>query len=177
MKFQIWLGLLCAAAFALAGCKKADGDSAAVSSAALFDSSEPTQAQPRLPTIQLYVGPETITAEMAVTPRAEQTGMMFRTNVVENEGMIFVLPYPQQASFWMKNCYIPLSIAYMDDDGVIREIHDMKPQDTNSIVSATSDIRFALETAKGWFQRHNIHPGMVVRSEYGPLLSTFNVQP
>lgn len=177
MKIQFWFGLLLTGMVALVGCKKKTPNGAAAGFGAAFDPSDPTEAQPRLPTIKLYVGPEIMTAEMAVTPKAEQTGMMFRTNIVDGEGMIFVLPYPQQASFWMKNCYIPLSIAYMDDDGVIREIHDMKPQDTNSVLSATNNIRFALETAQGWFKRHNIRSGMAVRSEYGSLLKTFNAQP
>ena len=61
-----------------------------------------------------------------------QTGMMFRTNLAENAGMLFVLPMPQQASFWMKNCPLPLSAAYIDPEGVILEIHDLQPHNTNS---------------------------------------------
>ena len=89
-------------------------------------------------------------AELARTGVQQQTGMMFRTNLAENAGMLFPLPYSQSASFWMKNCPLPLSIAYIDPDGVIQEIHDLEPQNTNSVVSASNNIRFALETPRGW---------------------------
>jgi uncharacterized membrane protein (UPF0127 family) len=112
-------------------------------------------------------------AEMCATPRQEQTGMMFRKSMGENDGMIFNLGYTGQAAFWMKNCYIPLSVAYIDPDGVIQEIHPLQPQDTNNVVSESHNIRFALETPQGWFDKHNIKPGTLIRSEKGSLLETF----
>jgi len=112
-------------------------------------------------------------AELARTGIQQQTGMMFRTNLAENAGMLFPLPYSQSASFWMKNCPLPLSIAYIDPDGVIQEIHDLEPQNTNSVVSASNNIRFALETPRGWFDRHQVRTGMVVRTESGSLMKTF----
>ena len=99
--------------------------------------------------------------------------MMFRTNVPEDEGMLFVSPVSYRASYWMKNCTVPLSIAYIDADGVIQEIHDLQPQDTNSVESATNNIRFALEVSQGWFARHNVRTGAVVRTERGSLAETF----
>lgn len=138
---------------------------------------EPREAQPKLATVQLWLGPEQMTAEMALRPREIMTGMMFRTNMAENEGMIFVLGAPQRASFWMKNCSVPLSVAYMDGDGVILEIHDLEPHNTNSVVSATDNVRFALETPQGWFKRHNINAGVTVRTEHGSLTDTFNQMP
>jgi uncharacterized protein len=87
--------------------------------------------------------------------------------------MIFVHPAPRLAGYWMKNCYVPLSIAYLDTDGVILEIHDLKPHDTNSVVSASMNVRFALETPQGWFQRHNVNISAVVRTERGSLADTF----
>jgi uncharacterized protein len=137
---------------------------------------EPTEAQPKLATIQLWLGPEQLTAEMALTDREIMTGMMFRTNMAENEGMIFVLSTPQQAKFWMKNCPLPLSVAYLDPDGVIQEIHDLQPHNTNSVISTSENIRFALETPQGWFNRHNIRAGTTVRTERGSLKETFNLQ-
>src|SRR5439155_6780696 len=83
----------------------------------------PTQAQPRLATIKLWLGAEELKTEMALTGQQIMTGMMFRTNMAENEAMLFVLPYVEQASFWMKNCPLPLSVAYIDTAGVIQEIH------------------------------------------------------
>ena len=133
----------------------------------------PTKAQPKLRTIKLWIGPEEISAEMALTAIQEQTGMMFRTNLPENEGMIFVLPYPQRASFWMKNCPESLSAAYISSDGVIREIHHLERQDTNSVVAFNDNIHFVLEMKDGWFQRYNINTGVVVRTEFGSLEKTF----
>jgi hypothetical protein len=109
---------------------------------------------------------------MAVTPDQIRTGMMFRTHMAENEGMIFVL-FPQRASFWMKNCSLPLSVAYIDPEGTILEIHDLQPHNTNSVVSAAENVAYALETTQGWFHRHQVHTGMTVRTERGSLMETF----
>ncbi len=133
---------------------------------------QPTTAQPRLPTTRLFVGPAEITAEMALAPKEIATGMMFRTNVVENEGMIFHLGVPQRASFWMKNCPRPLSCAYIDPQGTILEIREMEANNTNSIVAGSDNVMFVLETARGWFERNGVRTGMVVQTESGPLLQT-----
>lgn len=99
--------------------------------------------------------------------------MMFRTNVDERAGMLFPLPYTQPASFWMTNCPLPLSAAYIDPDGVILEIHDLQASNNIPVTAATDNVRFVLETPEGWFQRHNIGQGTVVRTERGPLMQTF----
>jgi uncharacterized protein len=134
---------------------------------------EPTAAQPRLPTLKLYVGPAELTAELATTVQQIQAGMMFRTNVTEDDAMLFVFGRPHRAAFWMKNCPEPLDGAYLDPDGAILEILPMEPHNTNSLVAASDNVMFVLETKRGWFARHNVRPGMVVTSERGPLLQTF----
>jgi uncharacterized protein len=103
----------------------------------------------------------------------QQTGMMFRTNLAETAGMLFVRPAPERASFWMMNCPLPLSAAYIDPEGVILEIHDLQPHNTNSVVSSSERVQFVLETSQGWFGRHNVTTGMVVRTEHGTLAHTF----
>ena len=133
---------------------------------------EPTAAQPRLATAKLYVGPATITAEMALAQKEIATGMMFRTNILENEGMIFHLGQPQRAGFWMKNCPKPLSCAYVDPQGVILELREMEPNNTNSIVASSDNVLFVLETAQGWFERHGVRTGMVIQTDSGPLINT-----
>jgi uncharacterized membrane protein (UPF0127 family) len=133
----------------------------------------PTQAQPKLQTMKLWLATEELNTELALTFEQQQTGMMFRTNMPENTGMLFVFGGPHQASFWMKNTLVPLSAAYIDSDGVIREIHNLEPQNTNAVVAASDRIQFVLETPQGWFDRHNVRTGMVVRTERGPLLDTF----
>ena len=160
---------IAAAAFVLNGCEKP----AAPPSPPAQIPSLPTTTQPKLPTVKLWLGPEEMNAELAVTFAQQQAGMMFRTNMDENAGMLFPLASTQRAAFWMKNCPLPLSIAYINPEGVIEEIHDMHPQDTNNIISASSNIRFALETPQGWFSRHAIKTGTVVRTEHGSLMETF----
>ena len=123
--------------------------------------------------MKLWLGPEEMNAELALTFAQQEAGMMFRTNMEENAGMLFPLASTQRAAFWMKNCPLPLSVAYINPEGVIEEIRDMQPQDTNNIISASSNIRFALETSQGWFTRHQIRPGTVVRTEHGSLMETF----
>jgi uncharacterized protein len=136
----------------------------------------PTQAQPRLQTIRLWLGPEELETELALTTEQEETGLMFRTNMAENAGMLFVFGGPMQASFWMKNCPLPLSAAYIDPEGNIIEIHDLQPQDTNAVVAASHNVEYVLEVNQGWFLRHHIDTGTLVRSELGSLPETFTRQ-
>ena len=164
------LPLLSLAALLGAGCNRpAD----VVAGSPIVEPAEPSKAQPKLQTLKLYVGSQEMIAELALTPEQRQTGMMFRTNMAENAGMLFPLPYSQRASFWMKNCPLPLSAAYIDPDGVIQEIHDLQPHNTNSVFSTSDNIRFVLETPQGWFQRHHIGTEVVVTTERGTLMQTF----
>lgn len=133
----------------------------------------PKQAQPKLPTMKIYLGAETLDTELALTPLEEETGMMFRTNIQDADSMLFVLPTPQQASFWMMNCPESISCAYITTDGTITEIHHLEKNDTNAVLSAQSNIQFVLETSEGWFQRHNISTGTVIRTDKGSLAETF----
>jgi uncharacterized membrane protein (UPF0127 family) len=136
----------------------------------------PTAAQPKLQTMKLWLGAEEMIAELALSGVQMQTGMMFRTNMAENAGMLFAFPVPHRASFWMKNCPLPLSAAYIDPDGVILEIHDLQPHNTNSVVAVSDRAQFVLETNQGWFRRHNVNPGAVIRTEHGTLMETFSRQ-
>ena len=133
----------------------------------------PTKAQPPLKTIRLWLGAEELVTELALTAEQVQTGMMFRTNLAENAGMLFVFGRPTQASFWMKNCPLPLSAAYINPAGSIVETNDLRPQDTNSVVAASDDVQYVLEVNQGWFLRHHIAPGIYVRTEFGSLPETF----
>lgn len=134
----------------------------------------PTQAQPKLPTVKIYLGPETLDAEMAETPMEEATGLMYRTNITDDTAMLFDLRQPQQASFWMTNCPISLSAAYIGPDGVIEQIVHLEKNDNVPVVASNKNILFVLEVNDGWFTRHNINAGMLIRSERGSLLDTFS---
>ena len=134
---------------------------------------EPTAALPKLQTLKVWVGSEELVAELALKPIEIRTGMMFRTNMAENEAMLFVDSIPRQASFWMKNVDVPLSAAYIDPEGVILEIRKLEPHNTNSVVAASSRIQYVMETRQGWFERHNVSTGAVVRTERGTMRETF----
>jgi len=153
------------------GCK--ESGKAPVPAPAPANPNYPAQAQPKLQTLKLWLGAEELTAELALTPQQLQTGMMFRTNMAENEGMLFVFTFPHRASFWMKNTVLPLSAAYIDSEGAIVEIHDLQPLNTNSVVATSERIQYVLETNQGWFKHHNIGPGTVIRTERGSLQETF----
>ena len=156
-------------AILLAGCKKTEVAAAPPSP----EEWHPTEAQPKLPTMKIYLGAETLDAELALTQKEEMTGMMFRTNIQDTDSMLFVFPFPQRASFWMKNCPESISAAYVSPDGVVQEIHHLEKEDTNAVLSATENIGYVLETSEGWFARHNVSTGMVITTEKGSLAQTF----
>lgn len=133
----------------------------------------PSKAQPKLRTVKLWLGSEELIVEQAISPKEIETGMMYRESMQENEGMIFVFAEPHRASFWMRNTILPLSCAYIDGAGVIRELHDMTPLDESPIGASISDVQYVLEVNQGWFKRHNVAPGVVVQSEVGTLRKTF----
>jgi uncharacterized membrane protein (UPF0127 family) len=166
-----WFVLMAVAAMlGLNGCAKKE---APVAAPTVTAHAYPTHAQSKLPTIRLWLGPAEVSAEMALTPEQVETGMMFRTNLDENSGMIFVFARPYQVAFWMKNCTVPLSAGYIDPQGELREIHDLEPQNTNSVVAQSDDIQFVLEVNQGWFKRHQVGAGVFVRTERGTLQETF----
>ena len=166
MKPITFLTLLLAAGL-FAGCTKAGPPAPAP--VAVAPTAALPHAQPKLRTMKIYLGAETLAAELALSGQEVETGMMFRTNILETDAMLFNLRYPQPANFWMKNCPESISVAYITADGVIQEIHHLEKFDTNGVVAARNDIVFALETKEGWFARHNIAPGTVIQSEKGPL--------
>ncbi len=129
--------------------------------------------QTGLPRLKLYVGPEILDTELALTTEAIQKGMMWRTNVPETEAMLFVFGRPHQTSFWMKNVPMDIDVAYLDPEGIILEIHRLERQNTNPVAAKSDRVQFALETAEGWFKRHGIGPGTAIRTERGSLGETF----
>jgi len=120
------------------------------------------QAQPRLPTVPLAIGKHTLVAEIAATPETRERGLMFRYDMKENEGMLFVFPTARRQSFWMKNTPLPLSIAFIDARGLILNIRDMMPFTTDGHPSE-GEALYALEMNRGWFARHGIQAGDRVR--------------
>ena len=103
-------------------------------------------------------GMHNIRAELALTPDQRQKGLMYRRDLGTHEGMLFVFDAPSQQCFWMKNTPTPLTIAFLDDDGSIVNLADMKPFDEASHCSARP-VRFVLEMNQGWFAKRGLKPG------------------
>jgi uncharacterized membrane protein (UPF0127 family) len=118
-----------------------------------------TPAQPELPKIALTIRDIRIDAEVADDTDEKTIGLMGRKELPEGRGMLFVFSRPQPMGFWMKDTLIPLSIAYINEAGMIREIHDMQPLDENSVGSVFQDLVYALEVPQGWFSKNGILAG------------------
>jgi uncharacterized membrane protein (UPF0127 family) len=116
------------------------------------------EPQMGLPRVRLTSGMHVIDAQVAASPEQRETGLMFRQEMPQHEGMLFVFEYPSQQCFWMKNTVLPLSVAFISDDGTIANIDEMKPQTLDSHCS-TKPVRFVLEMNKGWFSKKGIKAG------------------
>jgi uncharacterized membrane protein (UPF0127 family) len=125
---------------------------------ATFAASAQDGPQPKLPTVPLTAGMHVIQAEVAQTPTQQMIGMMHRRSMGTNEGMLFVYDEPLRLCFWMRNTLIPLTIAFIADDGRIVHTADMKPLDETSHCTP-EPVRFALEMNQGWFAKRGIKKG------------------
>ncbi|GAB3629155.1 signal peptide protein [Pandoraea terrae] len=110
------------------------------------------------PTVQLSAGMFLIKAEVAANEADREQGLMYRTTMPANQGMLFVFEQRAGHCFWMKNTNLPLSIAFLADDGTIVNIEDMAPQTENNHCPRAA-VRYALEMNKGWFRDKGIGPG------------------
>ena len=119
------------------------------------------QVNTGLPTIELKAGIYRIQAELADTPKAREVGLMNRTSMPTNSGMLFVFEQKAGHCFWMNNTKIPLSIAFIADDGKIVNIEEMQAETTNNHCPKAA-VRYALEMNKQWFSERVIVPGTVV---------------
>jgi uncharacterized protein len=112
----------------------------------------------RLEQIEIKAGMHLIKAEVAADSPTRTRGLMMREKLGANEGMIFVFPDKAGHCFWMRNTLVPLSIAFLDDDGTITNIEDMKPQTEDSHCPVRA-VRYALEMEQGWFARRGVKAG------------------
>jgi uncharacterized membrane protein (UPF0127 family) len=133
------LGLLLLAAFALPGIAVA-------------------QVNKELPIVELTIKNVKLKAEVAADANTRTVGLMNRFSLKPDHGMLFVFARSEPLAFWMRNTFIPLSIAYIDSKGVIVNIADMKPQDESTHPSAAPAM-FALEMKQGWFKERGIVAG------------------
>ncbi|MBX6319479.1 DUF192 domain-containing protein [Pigmentiphaga sp.] len=115
-------------------------------------------AQATLPQQTLRAGMHLIRAEVASTPKTRETGLMFRERLGPNQGMLFIFDRPGIQCMWMRNTLIPLSVAFIADDGVIANIEDMEPK-TETSHCAVQPVRYALEMEQGWFAKRGLKAG------------------
>lgn len=127
-----------------------------------------TTARAQMPEIPLTIAGHKLTVEVANTDSTRSQGLMHRRIMPENRGMLFVFRETALHAMWMMNTYIPLSVAFLDERGVIINIEDMKPhtQDTHP---AAKPAKYALEMNQGWFAKRGIKPGARIEGlEHAP---------
>lgn len=117
--------------------------------------------QPQLPILELFAGMHRIEAEVAATPASRQTGMMLRTFMASQRGMLFVFPEVAEHCMWMRNTLVPLSVAFLDEKGMIINVEDMKPR-TEENHCALKPARYALEMNLGWFKSRGLGAGFSI---------------
>ncbi len=124
--------------------------------------------QMNLQRIKLAAGMHQIDAQVALSPEQRQIGLMFRREMPQHEGMIFLFEEPTKQCFWMKNTLLPLTAAFVADDGTIVNLEDMKPQTENPHCSV-KPVRYVLEMNQGWFAKKGIKAGSKLG---GPMFQT-----
>ena len=137
------------------------------SATALLASSAWAQEGPQtgLPRVEMTAGMHRIQAQVASTPQQRAIGLMHRREMPTNEGMLFVFEQPGTQCFWMKNTLLPLTAAFVADDGTVVNLADMKPQSLDSHCSA-KPVRYVLEMHQGWFAKRGIQAGQRLRAPF-----------
>jgi uncharacterized membrane protein (UPF0127 family) len=132
-----------------------------IATLALLGGAAQAQESPQtdLQRITLTAGIHQIDTQVAITPSQQAIGLMYRKELDQQEGMLFVFPSTGMQCFWMKNTQIPLTAAFLGDDGMILNLADMKPQ-TEDSHCPIKPVRYVLEMNKGWFAKRGIKPGM-----------------
>jgi uncharacterized protein len=147
--FSVLFGVACKSLFSVLV-------SAALLAPALTSAQESPQLNLRR--AKLTAGMHVIDAQVALTPEQRQIGLMLRKTMPQHEGMIFMFEEASQQCFWMKNTLLPLTAAFLADDGTIVNLADMKPETTDSHCSH-KPVRYVLEMNQGWFAKKGIKPG------------------
>jgi uncharacterized membrane protein (UPF0127 family) len=118
-----------------------------------------TQTLAQMPRMELTAGFYRIDTEVAADQENRMQGLMHRRRLPTHEGMLFVFPTVQRHCMWMRNTLLPLSVAFLDEQGRILNIEDMQPQ-TETSHCAAAPARFALEMNRGWFAGKGLKPGL-----------------
>lgn len=145
-----WIGIM---VMLITGCNRSKPE----------NSNLPPHALGPLQTITLELAGQPVEIEVAITQPERSQGLMYRESMPENHGMLFVFERPEYLSFWMKNTKIPLSIAFIREDGTISNIEKMKPHrgpfDPTEHYRALQRCQYALEMNQGWFENHGVKEG------------------
>jgi len=159
---------------ALAGCHRSPPAAPAPPAASnVATATAPTlhlnHAQTGLPRVKLWLGNLEIDSEVCLTLPQVATGLMHREGIGPEETMLFVFRNPDQRAFYMKNVKFPISVAYIDPEGAIAEVVQLKAFDTNPVPSHVNNIQFVLEAAPDFYDRHGLRPGTVITTAQGNL--------
>jgi len=107
----------------------------------------------------IAIGDKLIRLQLAIEAEELSHGLMYRKNMSENQGMIFLYTKPQKMSFWMRNTSLPLDVGFISSDGVLQEFYPLYPYDETTVVSQSDELQYALELNQGWFQKNNVTRG------------------
>jgi len=116
-------------------------------------------------TIPLELAGQTLQVELAITDAQKARGLMYRREMPDNNGMLFIYESPAPAAYWMKNTFLPLSIAFIGADRRIINMTDMAPNNSTRTYPSRGPCQYVLEVNQGWFERHGVKEGDVVRFE------------
>lgn len=141
------LSLLALAFFLAPSCMREEGAKATI------------EALPPTHWFELKIEAKSIRVQLVINRKEMARGLMERTELQPDEGMLFVYPRPRQASFWMKNTPLPLDIGFFNPAGVLLEVYRLFPYDETSVPSRSDQVQFALEMNQGWFSRNEVRPG------------------
>ena len=141
---------------------RSGGTCIALSFILIFISLETLACPLELPAATISIKGHTLAVELATTPKARICGLSHRVKLPENHGMLFIYPTLGPRTFWMKDTHVPLSIAFLDDSGLISSIHHMTPMQTDERYRSLQPVRYALEVNQGWFAEHGIGVGDIV---------------
>jgi len=149
--------VMAAALLVFSGCAKEKGVAGGTASAAAANpAAELKTAADFFP---MTIGGKAVRVQVAATEAEKARGLMGRTNLGENDAMLFLFEQPQRMSFWMRNTPSPLDIGYLRADGTLGEVYPMYPYDETPVRSVAEDYSLAIEFAQGWFAKNGVAPG------------------
>ncbi len=120
---------------------------------------KPAEVKTAVDHFPIAIGDRTARLQLAVLPPEMQRGLMERTALGKDDGMLFLYPQPQQMSFWMRNTFLPLDIGFFDAKGELREVRQMIPHDERSVKSRSGELQIAVEMNQNWYRDNGVKPG------------------